>query len=84
MQPDRITKLAQFHPGWAPALTFVSILVIVLAALSGNPVLAASVGVTVPLSLIAALQATALTPLAREVLRLQDEVRRLGESAPSA
>jgi uncharacterized membrane protein YfbV (UPF0208 family) len=84
MEANRITKLARFHPVWAPALTFVSIAVVVSAALSGSALLAAFVGVTVPLSLIAALRTTAVTPLAQEVLRLRGEVERLSADATRA
>lgn len=81
MNEDKLTRLASIHPAWAPVLTAVSCASLVATVFS--PILVLLAMVTIPLAIAAALQVTAVAPLARELDRLRTRVAELeGADAP--
>ncbi len=80
METDEITKMAAFSPVWAPVFTLLSLLAIAVVAISGEVRAIVLPAIVVPMALIASLQVVALRPLAAEVLRLREQVRRLSGS----
>lgn len=84
MNEDQLTKLASVHPIWAPGLTFFSCLTVAVAGITGNWVVIMLCAIAIPLAIAAAIQVTAVTPLATELIRLRDEVARLKGARESA
>ncbi len=76
METDRLSRLARIHPAWTPVLTLVAVALVVAAGITQNWVIVTLVGVAVPLALSAAIQSSAVAPLAEEVLRLREEIKR--------
>ena len=77
MNEDQVTRLASIHPIWAPGLTFFSCLTVAVAAITGDWVVIMLCAIAIPLAIAAAIQVTAVAPLANELLRLRDEVARI-------
>jgi len=74
METERLKRLAEIHPAWAPLLMAVAVALVVAAGITRDGLLIMLVGVAVPLALVAAIQCTAVAPLAAEVLRLRSRV----------
>lgn len=76
MDERALLRLARAPARAAGIFTLLSCLLVLAAGLTGHPVLLTLLAVCVPLALTAAMQATAVAPMASELLRLRQQVGR--------